>query len=130
MTSSSATVIERYESALASLAALNLDVRELRQLDETTVLQLNDLHARAGRLLGAAGAVITGDLAYRSRPQLGGDGLARRTGHRTVENLLKHTTGATKEQVITAVRTGTLLTEIADDGTVDAATGEIRTATQ
>jgi hypothetical protein len=125
-----ATIIERYQTALDALRALDLDVVQLRGCDESTVLQLNAMHAQASRVLGAAGAVIAGDLAHRCRPELGGEGLARRTGHRTVENLLKSTTGATKEQAITAVRAGTLLTELADDGTVDAVTGEIMTASQ
>jgi len=130
MSAHSAAVIERYHTAIAALRELPNDVMQLRDMDEAAVLQINSLHAEAGRLLGAAGAVIAGDLAYRSRPELGGDGLARRTGHRTVENLLKLTTGATKEQVITVVNTGALLTDIADDGTVDSATGEVRQATQ
>ena len=125
-----ATIIERYQTALDALRALDLDVVQLRECDESTVLQANSMQAEAGRLLGAAGAVIAGDLAYRSRAALGGEGLARRTGHRTVENLLKSTTGATKEQAVTAVRAGTLLTELADDGKVDAVTGEINSASQ
>jgi hypothetical protein len=47
-----------------------------------------------------------------------------------VEILLKATTGATKEQVLTAVAAGTLLTQIADEGTVDEVTGVVREATQ
>jgi hypothetical protein len=125
-----ATIIERYQTALDALRALDLEVVELRACEESTVLRMNSMQAEAGRLLGAAGAVIAGDLAYRSRAALGGEGLARRTGHRTVENLLKSTTGATKEQATTAVRAGTLLTDLVDDGTVDAATGEIITASQ
>jgi Domain of unknown function (DUF222) len=124
------TIIERYQTALDVLRALDLDVVELRACEESTVLLVNSMQAEAGRLLGTAGALIAGDLAYRSRAALGGEGLARRTGHRTVENLLKSTTGATKEQAITAVRAGTLLTELVDDGTVDAATGEVVTASQ
>ena len=125
-----ATIIERYQAALDALCALELEVVELRACRESTVLRLNSMQAEAGRLLGAAGAVIAGDLAYRSRPALGGEGLARRTGHRTVENLLKSTSGSTKEQAITAVRAGTLLTELVDDGTIDVATGEIFAASQ
>ncbi|HEY1530926.1 MAG TPA: hypothetical protein VGF80_08930 [Galbitalea sp.] len=124
------SIIERYQTVLDALRALELDVVELRACEESTALRVNAMQAEAGRLLGAAGAVIAGDLAYRSRPALGGEGLARRTGHRTVENLLKSTTGATKEQATTAVRAGILLTELVDDGTVDVATGEFFTASQ
>ena len=130
MSSAGAVIIGRYRTALDTVAVLPSDVRDLRGLDESEVLEINKLHTDLARRVGSAGAVIAGDLAYRSRPELGGDGLARRTGHRTVEILLKTTTGQTKEQVITAVRAGTLLTDIADDGTADPVTGEIREATQ
>jgi hypothetical protein len=123
-------IIERYQTVLDALGALELDVLQLRRVDENDALKLSAMHAEASRLLGSAGAVLAGDLAHRSRPELGGDGLARRTGHRTVENLLKFTTGATKEQAVTAVRAGTLLREIADDGTVDEVTGEVFVASQ
>jgi hypothetical protein len=130
MSSLNGSVIERYQAVLDALDALPYEISELRGLDEATVLRVNDLHSKASRLLGAAGAVIAGELAFRSRPELGAAGLARRTGHRTVENLLKTTTGATKEQVLTVVNVGTLLVEAADDGTVDEATGVVREATQ
>ncbi|HEX4059260.1 MAG TPA: DUF222 domain-containing protein [Galbitalea sp.] len=130
MQNQTAMVIERYETAIAVLAELPNDVAELRNLDERVVLKINGLHARAARVLGAAGAAIAGDLARRSRPELGGDGLARRTGHRTIENLLKATTGATKEQVLTVVKAGTLLVEISDEGRVDETTGEVSTPSQ
>lgn len=130
MSSPDAIALERYSAALKVLAALPTDVAVLRALGEPTLLRASELHAAAGRLLGAAGAAIAGELAHRSRPELGSDGLARRTGHRTVENLLKFTTGATKQQVITAVKTGVLLTEIADDGKVDSVTGEVMTPSQ
>ena len=128
--SNATPVIERYEAALAAVAALDLDVLEMRTLDEETVLRANELHAQVERQLGAAGAVLAGDLAHRSRPELGGEGLARRMGLRTVGNLLKKTTGGTREHVVTALKTGALLVEIADDGTVDANTGEVFTASQ
>ena len=125
MSSTGEQVIERYRAAIVGVSALPFDVLELRDLPEAEVLEINSLHAEASRLLGAAGAVFAGDLAHRSRPELGSEGLARRSGHRTVENLLKTTSGATKEQVLTVVAAGNLLTDVADAGTVDEATGEV-----
>jgi hypothetical protein len=97
-----AATLEQFTAALDAVADLPADVTALHVWDETTLLRANELHTKAARLLGAVGAAIAGELAYRSRSELGSDGLARRTGHRTVENLLKSTTGATREQVITA----------------------------
>ena len=130
MSSSSTPSLEQYQAAVEVLRALPRDVTQLRGWDDATLLAASRLHTEATRALGSAGAVIAGELAHRSRPELGSEGLARRTGHRTVENLLKSTTGATKEQVITVLAAGTLLTEIADDGTVDSVTGEVREASQ
>jgi Domain of unknown function (DUF222) len=125
MSTNPASVLQPHEEALAMLRRLPTDVTGLRAWNEQTLLEANKLIAEAGRLVGAASAAIAGELVYRSRPELGNDGLARRTGHRTVENLLKSTTGATKGQVVTAVRAGTLLVESADEGKVDSVTGEI-----
>jgi hypothetical protein len=130
MSSASTPTLEQYRAALDVLRALPTDIGILHGWDDATLLAANDLHAEAGRAHGAAGAAIAGELAFRSRPELGSDGLARRTGHRTVENLLKTTTGATKEQVVTAVAAGTLLVEVADEGKVDETTGEVREVSQ
>src|ERR1700709_1124477 len=130
MSSSSTPVLERLDAALGVLDDAMPSMDEIRSLSDQELLKVTELQTRYGRILGSAGAAIAGELAHRSRPELGSDGLARRTGHRTVENLLKSTTGATKEQVVTVVAAGTLLTELADDGKVDQVTGEVREATQ
>jgi hypothetical protein len=130
MSSSCTPVLERFRAALEVLDDVSPTLEELRALTDAQLCELSTLHTTGGRSWGSAGAVIAGELSHRSRPELGSDGLARRTGHRTVENLLKATTGATKEQVLTVVAAGTLLTEIADEGTVDEASGEVRSASQ
>jgi hypothetical protein len=130
MTSAAATAEERYTRALDVLADLPTDVSELRGLSEESLLRINELHASGSRIFGAAGAAIAGEVAHRSRPALGMAGLAQRTGFRTPERLLTQTTGATKQQVKTALAAGTLMTEIADDGAVDQVTGEVLTPTQ
>ncbi len=130
MTSTTATAEQRYDAALAALADLPSEIEELRSLSEQSLLRINELHAVASRALGAAGAVIAGEVAHRSRPALGMTGLAQRAGFRTPERLLTQTTGATKQQVKTALAAGTLLAEIADDGKVDEVTGEVLAPTQ
>jgi hypothetical protein len=124
MTSTSAPMTEQFRTALQGMRALPTDVALLRGLTDAQLLELNGLHAEGSRIYGAVGVALAGELAHRSRPELGSDGLARRTGHRTIENLLKSTTGATKEQVLTVVAAGALLTELANDGEVDEVTGE------
>jgi hypothetical protein len=122
--------LEKVADALRAVDSVSAGVDDLRSLTDAQLLRLNKMHTRGARSWGALGATIAGELAHRSRPELGPDGLARRTGYRTVEVLLKNTTGATREQVQTAVAAGTLVIEAADDGTIDVATGEIREASQ
>jgi hypothetical protein len=130
MSGPSAPILERFRAVSGELDAAIPAVTELRGLSDAELLELSQLHTAGARAWGSAGAVIAGELAFRSRPQLGSGGLARRTGHRTVEHLLKSATGATKDQVVTVVAAGTLLVEAADEGRVDAATGEVSVPSQ
>jgi hypothetical protein len=130
MTSMSESVEERFNTALVALAALPTDVFELRQLSEESLLRVTELQATAARVIGSAGALIAGEIGHRSRPALGMSGLAQRTGFRTAERLLAKSTGATKQQVKTSLAAGTLLVELADNGTVDEVTGEVLAPSQ
>jgi hypothetical protein len=125
MSSTGSAILEQLSAARDGLRALPTDVSALREWDDATLLAAIDLHTEAARSLGAVGAALAGEVAFRSRPALGSGGLARRTGHRTPENLIKSVTGATKEQVLTVVEAGTLLAELADEGKVDQLTGEV-----
>jgi hypothetical protein len=130
MPSTSHPILERYRDALGVLEGASPTLADVRGLTDTELMELSDLHTRAGRVHGSAGAIVAGELAFRSRPELGGEGLARRSGYRTVENLLKTTTGAPKEQVVSVVNAGMLLAEIADEGNVDPVTGGVRHPSQ
>src|ERR1700709_2137614 len=115
MSSSSTPVLERLDAALGVLDDAMPSMDEIRSLSDQDLLKVTELQTQCGRILGTGQAIVAGELAHRSRPELGSDGLARRTGHRTVENLLKSTTGATKEQVVTVVAAGNLLTARGDE---------------
>jgi hypothetical protein len=75
-------------------------------------------------------ALLAGEVARRSRPELGSSGLAQRTGYRTPEEFVKVTTKSTAREAVQAVKAGALLGEVADEGTVDPLTGEIAAPTQ
>jgi hypothetical protein len=111
--------------AVDALRAVPISVPEYRALDEPTLLVLNTLSAEAARLTHTHAALIAGEVARRSAPGLGSQGLAQRAGHRTAEQFVKVTTGTSGRQATTAVRTGVLLGEIADEGSFDLATGEV-----
>jgi hypothetical protein len=117
-------------SAVAALRVVSTDVTDFRALDEATLLCLNKLSAEAARLSQTQSALIAGEIARRSAPELGSQGLAQRAGHRTAEQFVKITTGSTGRTAMTAVRAGVLLGEMADEGSVDLATGEVSTPRQ
>jgi Domain of unknown function (DUF222) len=117
-------------SAVDGLCAVSTDVIDYRALDETSLLTLNALNSQAARLNQIHAALIAGEIARRSVPELGSQGLAQRAGHRTAEQFVKVTTGSSGRQATTAVRTGVLLGEIADEGTLDLTTGEVSAPTR
>jgi len=124
------SALSAWSGVVAALALLPTDALVLRGEDEQTLLAINDLQAQALRRLDAGGAVIAGEVAYRSRPALGMSGLAQRAGFRTPERLITQTTGVTKQQARTALSAGRLIVELADEGTVDEVTGEVTKPTQ
>ncbi len=119
--------LEHYGAAVRALSMLPTAVDDYRAVDDEILLLINDECTALEKRLGAARALIAGEIAHRSRAALGQNGLAQRNGHRTTQGFMKHTTGATKQQVGTALDAGALLAEMADEGRVDAATGEVQT---
>jgi hypothetical protein len=122
-------------------------VAGLRAADDTIALVPNELSAvqsltdaellEAGSVLGSLRdrvlsrvALVAGEIARRSAPDLGSRGLAQRTGFRTPIDMVKATTGATAREATTAVQLGTLMVETASEGQIDEATGEVSTPTK
>ena len=118
------------DAAVAGLRSVSIVVSDYRALDESALLSLNTLAAEAGRLTQTHAALIAGEIARRSVPELGSEGLAQRAGHRTAEQFVKMTTGSSGRAATTAVRTGVLLGEMAGEGILDPVTGEIGSAAQ
>jgi Domain of unknown function (DUF222) len=112
------------------LRSVSTESSDYRALDDATLLFLNTLNAEGARLWQTHGALIAGEIARRSAPELGSQGLAQRAGHRTAEQFVKITTGSSGRTATTAVRAGVLLAEMADEGSIDSATGEVSTPTQ
>jgi hypothetical protein len=101
--------LEHLASVVAALECAPLDADALSQLVDDELLALTTLGASARRLLDARTALVAGELARRSHPELGHTGLAQRLGHRTVEELMRVTTGESRRDVVTAVNAGRLL---------------------
>jgi hypothetical protein len=130
MTSTPAATLERFRAAAAVLAELPVEAAAYSALSEAQLLEANQLFASSQVALRNGGALIAGEVAHRSAPELGSQGLAQRAGHRTPEQFVKVTTGTTGRDAVTAVRVGGLMREAATAGEVNAATGEILTPTQ
>jgi hypothetical protein len=123
-------LVRNYGAVVSGARSISTDVLDYRALDETALLALAKLNAEELRLVQTHGALIAGEIARRSAPELGSEGLAQRAGHLSAEQFVKVTTGGTGRAATTAVRTGVLLGEMADEGTVDASTGEVSVPAQ
>jgi len=130
MTSTTTSIVERYRAASQALTELPTDPGCYAALSDSELLEINRCYAESQVAIRNGGALIAGEIAHRSTPELGSRGLAQRSGHRTPEQFIKITTGSTGRDAVTAVRVGALMREAATDGEVDLATGVVATATQ
>jgi len=114
----------------AAAAGLPVSATALSGLSESELLEANRLFAASQVALRCTGALIAGEIAHRSTPDLGSNGVAQRAGHRTPEQFVKIVTGLTSREAVTAVRVGNLMREAAAAGDVDLATGEVAVPSQ
>jgi hypothetical protein len=123
-------LLERYRAAAAVLADLPNHAALYAAASEAALLEANQLYAASQVALRNGGAFIAGEIAHRSAPELGSQGLAQRAGARTAEQFIKTTNGVTGRDAVTAVRVGSLMREAAVEGEVDLATGVVATSSQ
>lgn len=124
MSDSASAVLTAFRDATPVLAALPCEVAAFDTLEDNEVLDVQREIAAQRRLLDARAAVVAGQVARRSAPELGSAGLAQRGGFRTPEQLTRATTGSTAGEARSAVRIGLLMNETAAGGRVDQNTGE------
>ncbi|WP_439565366.1 DUF222 domain-containing protein [Microcella sp.] len=124
----SAAVSTAVSTALsAAVDALTRVPRELdlyRSLGDDALLELTRVAADEVRLAQLHVSLLAGEIARRSAPELGSEGLAQRTGHRTPDELVRVTTGTRVADARTAVRVGTAMAATGASGAgpgVDAA---------
>ncbi|HEY1529185.1 MAG TPA: hypothetical protein VGF80_00050, partial [Galbitalea sp.] len=118
MNSTDAQFLERFRAAAAVLAELPCEAACYEEVSEAAVVEANQLVATSQVRLRNAGALLAGQVAHRSAPELGSNGLAQRSGHRTAEQFIKSTNGVTGRDAVTAVRVGSMMREAAIDGQV------------
>ena len=95
--------------ALRAASAVPTLVSAVRPLSDDGLLAAQRTLVDARRALDAASSLVAGEILHRSRRELGYEGLAQRTGYRTAEKLVQHTTGSTARDAVTLVRVGALV---------------------
>ena len=94
---------------LSAASSVPTVVSAVRPLDDERLVAAQRSLADSRRALDAATSLVAGEIAYRSRRELGYAGLAQRTGFRTAEKLVQHTTGSTARDAVGLVRIGALV---------------------
>lgn len=95
-----------FVAATRALNAVGCSREVVRDLSDAALLELLTHAAEHERLARSHSAVLAGELARRSAPELGHEGLAQRLGHRTPQKLVQVTTGSTSRSAAQAVRVG------------------------
>jgi hypothetical protein len=114
-------LVARLSAAVDAVAAVPSDVHVFRSLSDDHLGDVARALADLTRLAGSRASIAAGEIARRSAPELGHDGLAQRSGHRTAIELVRAMTGATAREAATAVEAGLLVQQTVPD----AATGEL-----
>jgi len=117
----SSDLLDRLADAADAMAAVPGEVEVYRSLSDGSLDEVVRGIARLHRIVESRGALVAGEVARRSAPELGHDGLAERTGHRTAVEFVRALTGATARQAATAVEAGLLVQQTVPD----AVTGEV-----
>ncbi|MEC5149056.1 DUF222 domain-containing protein [Cryobacterium sp. GrIS_2_6] len=94
-----------------AVAALGRSSADYDALSDGQVLAGQALIADSRRALETCAAWMAATLARRSRPELGGKGLAARKGFRTPEDLMQSVSGSSKGDAVKLLGVGRLLAE-------------------
>ncbi len=117
----SSDLLARLAAAARALEAVPNEVAVYRDLGDDSLGEVVRALSAITRVAESRAALAAGEVARRSAGELGHDGLAQRSGHRTAVEFVRAMTGATARQAATAVEAGLLIQE----GVLDAATGEV-----
>ena len=125
MPSSVAIFATALEAVRVAVAAIPDDLGSVKGLDDHALLETQRGLADLRRVIDARSSVFAGEVAFRSRRDLGYSGLAQREGFQSAEKLVQSATGSTARDASTLVAVGTLVHEAMIDDAVDPATGEV-----
>ena len=109
------TLHDIFDTALAAavdaVAGIPVDIATAKALDDRELLRAQSRLGQLKSLIDSRSAVLAGEIAFRSRRELGYQGLAQRQGFQTPEKLVQHTTGSTRREAGTLVSVGTIVHE-------------------
>lgn len=105
------TFTESLGTALSAAEAIPADIAMIGALEHDELLASLRIVAEIRRVLDARTSLIAGEIAHRSRRELGYGGLAQRAGFRTPEALIQHETGSTARDASTLAQVGSIVHE-------------------
>lgn len=112
-------VADAMTAAVDALANVPRDLTLYRSLGDDALLELTRVAADEVRLAQLHVSLLSGEIARRSAVELGSDGLAQRTGHRTADELVRVTTGTRSADARTAIRVGMAMASAVSSGELD-----------
>jgi hypothetical protein len=95
--------------ALLGDVSMRFSPPPVASLPDQALLDAQRQIAEVRRRTDALAAVVAGEIAYRSRRELGHEGLAQSWGQRTAEGLISQLTGGSAREARTLVQAGELL---------------------
>lgn len=113
------------EAARGAVAGIPDQLSAVKALDDGALLASQRELSELRRIVDARSSLVAGEVAFRSRRELGYAGLAQKEGFRNAEKLVQATTGATRRDTSTLVTAGTLVHETLMADSVDPRTGEV-----
>lgn len=109
----------------AAVAAVPSSLSEVKALDDDALLAIQRRIAVSRRALDACASLVAGEVAFRSRPDLGLQGLAQKNGFSSPQKLVQSTTGSTGRDASTLVTVGAMVHEARAEELADPTTGEV-----
>lgn len=113
------------DAARSAVAKISGELAAVKRLDDADLLASQRELSEVRRIIDARSSLVAGEIAFRSRRELGYSGLAQKEGFRSAEMLVQSTTGATRHDASTLVAAGGLVHEALMAEAVDPVTGEM-----
>ncbi|MBX3310824.1 MAG: DUF222 domain-containing protein [Cryobacterium sp.] len=125
MSTSENTFTAAINAARAVVAGIPDQLASVKALGDAALLASQRELSELRRIVDARSSLVAGEVAYRSRRDLGYSGLAQREGFQNAEKLVQATTGSTRREASTLVTAGTLVLDSKMLRAVDPETGDV-----